>query len=70
MTKEQNKQAHTTEIKRAKYLAQQELKRLNAEKRDARDRLDLEEFKAISKMTRELNERIIGCNKALRELEA
>ena len=70
MTNEQIKQAQTVEIKRTKHLAQQEIKRLNAEKRDALDRDDIDEFKALCKMTGELNETVVMCNKALRELAA
>jgi len=70
MTNEQIKQAHATELKRTKFLAQKELERLREEKRDALDRSDLEELKEISKATHELNTTIARCNKALRELEA
>ena len=70
MTKEQIKAAQATEIRRKKFMAQQELKRLNAEKRDALDRDDIAELKSLNRMTGELNAEIDACNKAIRELEA
>lgn len=47
-----------------------ELDRLSEERRDAWDRCDQEEVKAITKITHPINLEIVKINKALREFAA
>lgn len=69
-TENQNREAQKTNLLASKLEAKRELARLSEERRDARDRDDKEEVKAITKMTHELNLQILNINKALRELAA
>ena len=69
-TENQNRRAQKTNLLASKLEAKRELARLSEERRDARDRDDREEVKAINKMTHELNLQILNINKALREFAA